>query len=192
MTTNQCFQLYLALKAHFNSDYDFFKYNGKVNLTAKTLQNRNDKYYFEKLSKLKNPLNYLLANFVKSEGVWVGELFNEQCTTIANKHQSFLESLSYHIQEELKKLHDNFDENFIIMKNEHPLLLKKYLSEEISIELLIILDEIIKYSKYWNQKLENDFLWTPIFFKMQKYKPFFKYDKLKLKEIIKKRWVNIS
>ena len=46
------FALYNALKIHFSSDsYDFFKYNGKTNVSKQSFTTRKDKYSFYKLSR---------------------------------------------------------------------------------------------------------------------------------------------
>ena len=60
-----CFKTYMALKRHFTSDYDMFKYNGKLNNTGfNNFETRRDKYQFQKLSKLKNPEQFMLANIL--------------------------------------------------------------------------------------------------------------------------------
>ncbi len=52
MTGYEAFSLYESLKLHFNKDsYDFFKYNGKTNVTVTSFENRKDKYHFYKLSR---------------------------------------------------------------------------------------------------------------------------------------------
>ena len=39
---------YLAMKRHFTSSYDYFKYNGKVNARVDAFENRKDKFFFFK------------------------------------------------------------------------------------------------------------------------------------------------
>ena len=55
MTENTGFAAYAlwnALKLHFTSDsYDYFKYNGKTNVSKQTFSIRKDKYQFYKLSR---------------------------------------------------------------------------------------------------------------------------------------------
>ena len=45
------YQLYLGIKLHFYSDYDFVKYNGKVKADLPSFLKRNDKFHFAKLSR---------------------------------------------------------------------------------------------------------------------------------------------
>ena len=52
MTGYEAFGLYESLKLHFSKDsYDFFKYNGKTNISVTSFENRKDKYHFYKLSR---------------------------------------------------------------------------------------------------------------------------------------------
>ena len=42
---------YVAVKQHFTSDYDFFKYGGKLRLKQTSFDTRKDKFFFYKLTK---------------------------------------------------------------------------------------------------------------------------------------------
>ena len=81
ITAYETFQLYNALKLHFTGNYDFFKYNGKSNVSVDSFERRKDKYHFYKLSR-KYPnkeemKNFLVANFVENDQMWVGDLLND-------------------------------------------------------------------------------------------------------------------
>ena len=59
---------YLALKSHFSQkNYDYIKYNGKVKAWRTTFETRKDKYFFYKLSKMKDPVEFLIANFIDND-----------------------------------------------------------------------------------------------------------------------------
>jgi hypothetical protein len=58
------YMYYLALKRHFTTDYDFFKYNGKVKSSQQAFENRKDKFFFYKLSKRKDAKEFILANVI--------------------------------------------------------------------------------------------------------------------------------
>ena len=45
------FKVYLAVKLHFTSNYDYFEYDGKVNCKLETFTKRNDRYFFHKLTQ---------------------------------------------------------------------------------------------------------------------------------------------
>ena len=79
MTPFESYKTFLAVKNHFTTDnYDYIKYNGKVGARQSSFETRKDKYQFYKLSKHKDPLKYLVANFVDGDLKWVGDLFNDE------------------------------------------------------------------------------------------------------------------
>ena len=40
------FRVYMAVKLHFTTDYNYFDYDGKVNIKLDTFTKRNDRYFF--------------------------------------------------------------------------------------------------------------------------------------------------
>ena len=111
MTGYETFEIYQALKLHFTSDsYDFFKYNGKTNVSVTAFENRKDKYHFYKLSrKCTNKddlINFIVANFVEDEKSWVGNLLVEEADMNYRKRQKVIQSLSYTFENDLTKIFD--------------------------------------------------------------------------------------
>ena len=48
MTGFEVYKMYLALKQHFTkSDYDYFKYEGKVRANENSFEQRRDRYFFK-------------------------------------------------------------------------------------------------------------------------------------------------
>ena len=109
MTGYETFELYQALKLHFTSDsYDYFKYNGKSNVSVTSFENRKDKYHFYKLSR-KYPnkeemINFIVANFVEDDKSWVGNLLSEDAAQNYRKRQKVIQSLSYTFENDCNSL----------------------------------------------------------------------------------------
>ena len=186
-STKDAFNLYvyyLALKKHFTSNYDFIKYNGKVKASQDSFENRKDKYHFYKLSKREDAKNFILANMLHDPGLWIGNLFNEDADQIYNDWKKKQESLSYYFKQDINKLDDDFDSNLISDDGQHPKLLRLYLSKQINIETLIMINEVTKVFDYWDKKLVDKILWPDIKNKCIKYKPFLSFDKTKYKAIL--------
>ena len=59
------YKTYLALKRHFTSDYDYFKYNGKVRAGVESFLKRNDKFFFRKLIT-----SYIGLLITAGVGIW--------------------------------------------------------------------------------------------------------------------------
>lgn len=190
MTDFEVFCIYLALKNHFTkSSYDYFKYNGKVTAKKESFYKRRDRFFFEKLSREKNAtqiVDYFVANFIWAidpTKVWVGDLKTTGKLNYDNWKKR-KESLEYLFTQELNNLTE--DQHLLdairTEGNRHPLVLKKYLKKEICIEALIILDDLLHFGKTIN---EEDIIWKGVKQLMDKYRPFFHYDKSTYVTIIK-------
>lgn len=79
---------------------------------------------------------------------------------------------------------DNFNELFEVVGNSHPDILKKYLQKAISIETMVILDNILGYTKKFDKKL-IDPVWESVSLRIKKYKPFLNNDNQKYSKILK-------
>ena len=191
MTPFESYRTFLAVKSHFTTDsYDYVKYNGKVNVSSTSFETRKDKYQFYKLSKHKNPLQYLVANFVDGDLKWIGDLFDDKSEKVYADWLKRQQALSYIFEQDLNKLLTSFDDNVIVKNGQHPYLLKQYLRREISIETIIILNDILGFFGHWNKKIEDGVLWPSIYKKLSKYKPFFHYDMFKCRKILKDKFAS--
>ena len=187
MTPYESYVMYLALKRHFTSEsYDFIRYNGKVPVSTSAFDARKDKYQFQKLSKKADVRNYLLANFVEDgPDIWVGDLVsNGRSDYIYNVWLGRQQSLTRIFKNDLEKLKPDFDTNFTpTATSSHPYLLKLLLSKSISIETVIILNELVAFFPAWCRILKDDPVWKTVHMRCMKYKPFLNYDKQKFKEL---------
>ena len=186
MSAFECFKEYMALKNHFTRpSYDYFKYNGKTKVSFDSFESRKDKLFFMKMAKHQDAKNYMLANLVENEKLWIKDIAYSQ--EAENVYQNWLkrkQSLTYIFQNESSKLNDDFNSNFKIMDGSHPFVLKLYLRKEISLETLIILVDTVSCMSYWNKKMEYDPVWSDMSTKIIKYRPFIDYDREKIKKIL--------
>lgn len=186
LTPFEAYKEYLALKNHFSKlDYDYFRYNGKLRLKVDSFEKRKDKLFFQKLAKHSDVHNFLLANFSFNEKLWIRDLaFSEEAEKTYKDWLKRQQSLSYIFKSDLDKLLIEFNDNFIVKNNEHPFLLKKFLSQEISLETICLLLEFSNALKHWDIKMQYDLVWDKTRTKIIKYMPFIKCDKEKLKNIV--------
>lgn len=186
-STKDAFEIYMyyvALKKHFTSSYDFHKYNGKVRVTVDNFENRNDKYNFYKLSKRDDAREFILSNVVNDPNVWIGNLFNDKAEKVYTDWKKRQDSLTYFFKQDINTLDEDFDSNLISIDGQHPKILRKYLSKQISTETLIIMNELTNVFSYWDKKLVDKIIWPDIKNKCIKYKPFLSFDKSKYKAIL--------
>ena len=173
------YQMYCAMKAHFSkSSYNFIKYGGKTKVSRDSFWKRNDRYFFVKISKKYNNdeiKDYLLSNFIQNRNGYIAN-FNDQ------NYENWLDRkmMFYNIfQQELKPYIKNFEPLFEIKGGNHTTLLKEYLGKRVSLETLVILDELVDFSKKWDEQLGDDVVWPDIKNLMKNYKGFLTIDKNK-------------
>lgn len=196
MTENTGFAAYAlwnALKLHFTSDsYDYFKYNGKTNVSKQTFANRKDKYQFYKLSRkydLEQLKYFYVANFLAGNGEWVGDLLQDGEGNYA-KWQKTTQSLTYTFENDIIRLLDRVDnpnELLVVKQNQFPKLMMYATQGDICLETLIILDNIMNFFPMWEKEIYDDIVWPNFKMKCVKYRPFLYYEKEKFKEILKEK-----
>ena len=191
VTPFETYQTYLSMKNHFtNRKYDFFTYGGKSRAPMTSFNKRKDKYWFEKTSRKYSDqeiTDFLLANFVTADtpqNLWIGEIINSGEKTYADwmKRQ---QSLTYLFKEQSTELlsEKKLEEVFNCSKG-HPIVLKKYLGGEISLETLTILEKIFSFVKNFDTKLQDP-VWESVSLKIRKYLPFLNINVFNYKKILR-------
>jgi len=185
------FALYNALKTHFtSSSYDFFKYNGKTNVSKETFLKRKDKYSFYKLSRkysLDELKNFYVANFVYGNSSWVGEMTGPEGEVAYKKWQKTNQSLTYVFENDILGLvgNDTPEAMLTVIEGQHPTLLREVMSGTITVETIAILNDIMNFFPMWDRKIDEDIIWPNWCLKVKKYTPFIQYDKVKFRNILK-------
>jgi len=185
------YRQYLSLKNHFTKDkYDYHKYCGKSRATVQSFYKRKDRFWFEKLARNKSDqevIDFFVSNFITCTDpskLWIGEMIREgevRYTDWKKRNQS----LSYIFKEEIESILANQDlDSIFARKNGHPIILKKYLGGEISIETLVILDHILGFKKQFDKKLQDP-VWETVSLRMKKYSPFLNIEVSRYKQILK-------
>ncbi len=191
VTPFETYQSYLSMKSHFtNPKYDFFKYGGKSRATMTSFNKRKDKYFFEKTSRKysdEEVLNFLLSNFVNTDNpqnLWIGEIINSGERTYAEWMRR-RQSLTYIFKEQSEKLLSEIElEELFSCSKRHPLILKKYLGGEVSLETFVILEKIFSFGKDFDKKLDDP-VWESVSLKIKKYIPFININVFQYKKILR-------
>lgn len=194
MTGYETFGLYQALKLHFTTDsYDYFKYNGKSSISIDAFEKRKDKWHFYKLSRRLQSrdemMAFIVANFVNDEGLWVGNLLDENSDIVYRQRQKVIQSLSYTFQNDCEKAFDGVSDPNEILQSEsgdYPKLLTMTLRKEIELETLCILNRILGFVPMWTRKISDTVRWPSYNRKILKYTPFINFDDTRFKMILKK------
>lgn len=185
MNEYQSYQSYLALKLHFDSsNYDYFKYNGKVSASLKSFEKRKDKYHFVRLAKKydhKTMIDYYVANLITGNK-WIGDMSEGVYKTWLAKVQS-IEYIFGNDVEKLLTMEPNFDIIFNSDQGNHPKIVKAYLGKKITLETLVIFETLLYFRKSFDKVINEQYIWPKISQCIEKYEPFLEVNKWKLKSI---------
>ena len=170
--------MYCAMKAHFSrKDYDFFKYGGKTKVSRDSFWKRKDRFFFVKLSKkYKTEIeirNYLVSNFIKDKSGYIANFSEENYKSWLLRRSGFFEQFVI----EMKPFIKEFEPLFEVKGSSHPKLLKEFLGSRVSLETMLVLDELVSFSKKWDQQLEDDIVWVDLKKLMKNYKGFLTINK---------------
>lgn len=191
MAPFECYKTYLALKNHFTKDsYDYHKYCKKTRASLDSFYKRKDRFWFEKLSRQrteKEVEDFFIANFVSCndpESLWIGEIIKEGESRYTS-WQRKIQSLSYHFKEESETLFEEtkFDKVFDCSKG-HPILLKRFLTNKVSLETMVIYDKILNYGNNFDKKLKDP-VWETVSRRIKKYNNFLNIDVFYYRKILK-------
>lgn len=188
MTSFEAFQLYSGLKLHFTTDsYDFVKYQGKTRVKPSSLETHRHKFFFEKLGRHENPKGLLIANFIKDPKAWIGSIVSEDGYRVYESWIARQRSLSYNFKKEMKEIGLQSLNEFLRVppSGDHPLLLQIYIEGRISIENMLIMDQLTNCFSYWNSNISDPIVWPEKFFSFVKYRAFFTVDEHKYTDILK-------
>ena len=186
----ESYKLYNALKLHFETDgYDAIKYHFKTSIKPTSFFKRKDKFFFAKLAKTYEDelKEFYIANF-KNDVKYVGDMLNEGGERYYRDHKKIMESLTYQFQTDINKLYDMdvpFDSLLEAEENNHPLIIKLWMQEEILLETVVILDSLLGFVERENKKITDSIIWPDIYRKIMKYKPFVKFDRDKCLNLLK-------
>ena len=191
VTPFETYQAYLSMKSHFtNPKFDFFKYGGKSRATVTSFNKRKDKYWFEKTSRKysdQQVLDFLLSNFViadNPQNLWIGEIINSGERNYADWMRR-KQSLTYLFKEQSEKLlSENELQTVFDCSKGHPVILKRYLGGEISLETLTIMEKVFSFVRDFDKKL-TDPVWETVSLKIKKYIPFININVYNYKKILK-------
>jgi hypothetical protein len=180
MSSFEAYKTYIAIKNHFTKpDYDFIKYNGKTGLKYTSFEKRKDKVFFEKLSKVENVCEFLVANLSVNPKLWIRDLaYSDSAQVTYQNWKKRNQSLTYNFKTDFKKILEE------PKGQQHPAALRLFLANEISLESLCIFVKMTKALTQWDSKLEYDPIWEDVRLRVVKYTPFVKYDSEKIKQVM--------
>jgi len=184
------YKYYMAMKLHFESDsYEAPKYNYKTSAKPQAFFKRRDKYHFAKLGrKFDEPeelINFFTAQFTASDKSWVGDMLQDEEKYV--EWQRRQQSLSYNFEQDLNKLAeeaDAFDDLLKIQEGNYPLVIEKFLQDEISLETVVILDQLTGFMRRTDRAITETIVWPDLSKRIRKYGLLLRFDKNRMRQIV--------
>ncbi len=182
---------YQAIKLHFTSEnYNFFQYDGKTRVSVDAFQKRRDKFLFHRLARKYRDdemVPFLVANFVHSDDNWTKSLLEDEAEETYKDWKRTTDSMSKVYTEDLQKIatKDNFNDLFKVEDGQFPKLLVLFMQKEVTMETMVILNNIFDFIKIWDKKISDDIIYPKVSRKVRKYGAFLNVDVSKYKQITK-------
>jgi hypothetical protein len=125
-----------------------------------------------------------VSNFLAQDVNWVGDIMGPEGEENYKKWQKVTQSLSYVFKNDIEYLTE-IDGVFKSSGGEYPKFLIEVMRGKVSLETLVIMDDLSNFIPKWNKTITDDIVWPNIRRKCIKYKPFIQYDKKNFESIIK-------
>jgi len=185
----EAYKLYHAIKLHFQTDYDYFKYNGKTNASFSSFARQKGHFFFGQLAKHKDPVHLLVSNFISdSPPKWIGDCTNDHALEVYANYKKRHNSLLYLVKSELNAFDDKhtFKKGFVVPKDDSfPLFLLEYKRGHISPETFALTNKVLPFISIWSKSINDTIIWPEIEKTILKYTPFINCNHQKVKEIVK-------
>lgn len=193
MNPFECYIAFLCIKQHFTKkSYDIIKYNWKSSRASlKSFYKRKDRYFFEKLSRGKSSQQikeFFISTFVSCQNpqtLFISDIVKDGDEVYAH-WQKRVQSLAYNFKSELESHlnKENFNEFFSVDGGKHSPMIHKYLRNELSIETLVILNQLLNFLPTYDKVLVDP-VWEMLSMRILKYTPFLNIEKPKYIKILK-------
>src|SRR6056300_335729 len=102
------YQMYLGLKLHFTSDYDYTRYGGKTSATKSSFLKRKDRNFFARVARKygESTQDYFISNFLHSPKGYVADFREEHYLEWSKNKQS----LTYNFMKDMSFLFSQVDD----------------------------------------------------------------------------------
>jgi hypothetical protein len=192
MTGYDFYKLYNAIRLHFSSEsYNFFTFDGQIKSSVDAFEKRKDKYVFHKLARMYKEevaVSFLVANFVAGNASFSRKLVSAEAAKAYTEWMRVTESMSETFKNDLARIvpvPTEFNKLFEVNDGQLPRLLVCLQQKDITIETMVILNNILDFIRIWDKKIEDDVIYPKYSMKIRKYGSFLTVDTSKYKNLLK-------
>lgn len=191
-------EIFLALKLHFSSNYNFIRYDGK--LRPQTIKGK-EGFVLNKLnSKLTTEemiINFFVYNMTESWwkngniATYYGTYINKDYIAAYEKWQAWLDSSEHNFKQDLLQFEGKKLKDIVTLDEGHPEIFKKMSSGRMhpnSVAILILCAPQIV--KYWEKKAEDPVM-EQFVKTIKSYSVFLKINQERHKKILENQFKNV-
>jgi len=172
------FLLYIRVKLHFTQDrFDFFK--SPIRMSVDIFNKRNDKKLFKALSrKATNKLriiNYFVSGYVETDKNYLLDFLSHETGVLHKNRMSRIKNIKTVFQKDVMEIYStcgSMERAFETGVTGFPYLLKMVMEKRVTLESLIILNEIYKFLDSWKLQYETNIVVSTLLKKTTKYRVF--------------------
>lgn len=184
-------ELFLALKLHLTSGYDFNQFGGHLRRGSKTTNQFEAEKISSQLKTEEYVRDFFIANLLESflSGrmmTYIGEYIDQDCIKVWNEWQGRQDTLSYKFNEDLKKLNRPLKELIILEKGQtHPILIRELMARRIMPETVAIIIRLCpKLPKYWLSNTSDPFMLPEVVHFIKNYSTLLNFDEEKFRQVL--------
>ncbi len=177
MKAADIYMMHLALKQHFTSKYDFFKYNGRIKIFGKRRQNSD--HVYSRLSKslqTDDVQPFLVAHMLQDPNQWIGtmigsDVWPEQKKKLLRLHEIYVKDLKTIVEFCVEHEYDTLQQVFTSGRH-YPIVVKLCQQGYIELETVVILNRIIDFMAEANEDFGDDIIFEGFADRLKNYDPF--------------------
>ena len=191
----EAFKIFLAMKSHFNNEYNYVEYDGAFKAKRESYSKRKDRYTFVQLSKKfgkKELEEFFLSLFLNvtdkgniavsgTNNMWTGNLLDKEATDTYKNWKKRLQSLQYNFINDCETIFDRgleedleFNQIFKSVNGNYPLIIRLEKMGDICVETVVVFDMIFDFTN--NVRIADTTYWPVYKKKVKDYTPFLKVD----------------
>lgn len=174
------YKLYLAVRLHFTNDkYDIVESRGRTKTSEYSYEAKKDKFRFDRIaSRFTQPeaINFLVANIVNGDH-YCG-IYSQESNDVYLSWKGRKSQMEYLFDNDVTTLYYEAlragVRDIFSCEDGHPFILKRYLSNKISIENLVIMNKLSPFVNKIDEQISDDIVWGDIRRRIIKYSVFVK------------------
>jgi hypothetical protein len=148
---------------------------------------RRDYFHYRKIERrYKGELiNFIVANMIRGQTTWIGDFITLESDKTYREWKKRQEAMKYFMRLDMISIQGDPKTLWTVENGNHPPFLKLYLGKKISLETLIIANEVLGFLDSWNRNIQEKIIWPDVSRLMFKYKAFLKIDIPEMKQIMR-------